>query len=232
MSDDRSLDRATTRFLHYLSTQNGDWKQSASRDVNIDVRSIRMSESPHVPFDDERARQVADSWGFEIVDKVKISSRYYWKVRRTDAPSVDIIGGPRRDLVRANPKAREEAKQVLQETGVDVLDPAECYRIEEEASKQQASAVTGAWNVSCLGALAMVFGGFGAMFFTTFPVSIPLLVLAVVSLVGMIRSNASRARNKGKFKEKHLSNAEAIRRVVHVAEEDLLAGWRPSGLSN
>ena len=231
MSSDQSLDRAASRFLYFLSTQNDHWRQSAWKGVNVPVDDMRMRSSSSAPFDDERARQVAESWGFEIVDKVKISGRDYWKVNRTDAPPTDIIGGPRRDIVRANPKAQAEAKQVLHETGVDVLDPDECYRIEEEASKQQASAVTGAWNVSCLGALAMVLGGFGAMFFTTFPVSIPLLVLAVASLVGMIRSNVSRARNKGKFKEKHLSNAEAIRRVVRVAEDELLAGWRPSGLT-
>ncbi|MCH6163244.1 hypothetical protein [Streptomyces marispadix] len=226
--NDRSLDGATSRFLYFLSSQNDNWRQSASRDTHIGVNEIRMRESSKAPFDDERARQVAHSWGFELVDKIKTSGRYYWKVRRMDAPSADIIGGPKRELVRANPAAQAEAKRVLQETGVNVLDPEECYRIEEEASKQLASAVGGAWGVSCLGSLTMVFGGFGALFFSTFAVSIPLLVLAAASLAGMIRSNISRARNKREFKEKHLANAEAIRRVVRVAEEELRAGWRPT----
>src|SRR5262245_17266241 len=106
MSDDQSLDRATLRFLYHLSTQNGRWKQNDTGHVNIDAKGAEGIRHSGAPFDDERARQVAESWGFEIVDKVKISSRYYWRARRADAPAADIIGGPRRDLVRANSKAQ------------------------------------------------------------------------------------------------------------------------------
>lgn len=230
MREDSSMDRATSRFLHHLSTQNDDWRQSAWGTMNIEVGGVRMRENPDTPFDDDRAREVAESWGFELVDRIKISGRPYWKVRRTDAPQVDIIGGPRREIVRASPRAREEARQVLQETGVDILDADECYRIEEEASKQQASAVKGGWETSCLGTMALVCGGFGAMFLSTLAVSIPLIVLAAVFLTWAVRRAVSGVRNKKSFDEGHLANAEMIRRVVRAAEEDWYAGWRPSGL--
>ncbi|NLU73842.1 hypothetical protein HCC61_14335 [Streptomyces sp. HNM0575] len=200
--------------------------------MHVPAEDMRVAALFNASFDHERAGQIADSWGFEVLGTKKIGSRHYWNVRRTDAPpAADIIGGPRRDLVRANPKAQEEARKVLQETGVDVLDADECYRIEEQASKWQAAAVSGAWNTSWLAAIGLFLAYWGIFFSATLPVSIPLFVLAAASLYGATRSFIRRTRNKREFTNKHLANVEAIRRVVRVAEDELLAGWRPSRLT-
>ncbi|SCK47671.1 hypothetical protein H181DRAFT_04256 [Streptomyces sp. WMMB 714] len=87
-------------------------------------------------------------------------------------------------------------------------------------------------DVSWLAAIGLFIAYWGISFLSTLAASVPLLALAALCFYGASRSFVRKTRNRKEFKEKHLANVEAIRRVVRVAEDEMLAGWRPSGLTN
>lgn len=231
MNDAAGQDGATSTFVHHLSTNNADWQRIPTGKVSIPVSRVRAQDSG-ASFDASRAQHLAEDWGFEFLGEFKESNRVVWRAKRKDAPPVDIVGGPSRSIVRQVPRAREEAARVQQECGVDVLDPRACYEAENAAGEAAAGGFSGWLGATSLWALGMGLCYFAVMFLTQLPVSIPLAILGLAAIMTGFRPAVSGHRRKKIFKEEHLPKIEAIRRVVRVAEEELRAGWRPSGISN
>jgi hypothetical protein len=229
MTDAAGLDSATSLFVHHLSTKNTDWLRIPTKQVSIPAGRVQAQDSG-ASFDASRAQQLAETWGFDFLGEFKESNRTYWRAKRKDAPPVDIIGGPSRSIVRQIPRARLEAARVQQECGVDVMDPQACYDVENAAGEAAAGGFSGWLGATSLWAVGMGLCYFGVMFLGYLPVSIPLCVLGVAAIITGFRPAVSGHRRKKAFKEDHLPKVEAIRRVVHVAEEELAAGWRPDTL--
>lgn len=231
MNGSAGLDAPSSTFVYHLSTKNIDWERIPTGQVRVPASRVRAQRSGD-SFDVSRAQHLAEDWGFEFLGEFKASNRVYWHAKRKDAPEVDIVGGPSRDIVRQNPRARAEAALVQQECGVDVLDSQACYEVEHAAGELAAGGFMGWLGANSLFALGMVLGYFAGMFLEILPLSIPLGVLGIASFVSGFRPAARAYRRRKAFKQEHLPKIKAIRRVVGVAEEELRSGWRPDGLPN
>jgi hypothetical protein len=171
---------------------------------------------------DADATVVARTWGYDL--KATYNKEKILTFLRQDSPQLDVVGGPARKVVGGVPKAREEAQRIKQQTGHDVLDPDWYGPIEAAAGENVkrrnrciqgtvgvgiVTAILTAWTISYIDTpLTMLLpGAFSA-------VGLVCVGRWVWKLVALTREYGANIKPK----------VELIRRVLNVAEEELLDG--------
>lgn len=170
---------------------------------------------------DADAAVVAKTWGYDLRETFsKGNILGFW---RQDAPQLDVVGGPAREVVRGVPKAREEAERIRMKTGNDVLDP-DWYGLVEAAAgenvKRRNKYIQGA-----------VYSGFITAFVTAWAISAiddtldSALLPYVFALVGwacFVPCVWKFVALTRKYGAEIKPNVNLIRQVLNVAEEELL----------
>jgi hypothetical protein len=170
---------------------------------------------------DADATVVARNWGYDL--RTSHSRSKILSFLRQDAPRLDVVGGPAREVVRGVPKAREEAERIRMQTGNDVLDPGWYGPVEAAAGENvkkrnkyiQGSVGIGmitafltAWTISAIDDTpdsALLPGAFTLVGWVC-------VVTWVWKLVALTRKYGAEIKPK----------VALIRQVLNVAEEELL----------
>lgn len=170
---------------------------------------------------DADAAVVAGTWGYDL--RGTYNRGNILSFLRQDAPKLDVVGGPAREVVRGVPKAREEAERIRIQTGNDVLDPGWYSPVEAAAGDNvkkrnryiQGSVGVGlitafltAWTISAVDDTpdsALLPGAFTLVGWIC-------VVTWVWKLLALTRKYGTEIKPK----------VDLIRQVLNVAEEELL----------
>ncbi|MCH6163506.1 hypothetical protein [Streptomyces marispadix] len=173
---------------------------------------------------DADAAVVAKTWGYDLKETFnKGNILGFW---REDAPQLDVVGGPAREVVRGVPQAREEADRIRMQTGYDVLDPDWYGPVEAAAGenvKRRNKRIQGAVGVGIVTAIltAWAIASMDTPSSMLLPGALGLVGwICVITWVWKVVSLTKEYGDDIKPKVDH------IRQVLNVAEEELLGSAR------
>ncbi|NLU72916.1 hypothetical protein HCC61_09545 [Streptomyces sp. HNM0575] len=173
---------------------------------------------------DADATVVARTWGYDF--KTTYNKGNILTFLRQDAPRLDVVGGPARDVARAVPKAREEAERIRTQTGYDVLDPDWYEPVEAAAGenvKRRNKRIQGAVGIGIVTAImtAWAIASIDTPSSVLLPGALGLVGwICVVTWVWQLVALTKVYGNDIKPK------VGLIRQVLNVAEEELLGSTR------
>lgn len=196
-------------LLLYALRSHGDYSKPPSQ-----WRYVGISIAGDMSHSDIAA--AASTWGYGFTGTVNRGMSLSF--RRQDAQGLDIVGGPARSIVRDIEKARDEAEAVKAETGHDVLDPD--WYLPLEASAGACLKKRNRWLAW------IVVGGFATFLFAMgaiFNDAYIFVILALLSWAGLIFAISRKVAASKKFDREFRPNIDLLRRVLNVAEEELLA---------
>ncbi|WP_139151423.1 hypothetical protein [Streptomyces sp. WMMB 322] len=214
------------RFLGYFRAARF-VPSTAGKAVTVPVSNFRG-------WKDGKAQSLASRWGYVYRGRNNAGT-VTWLFQRDDAPEQDVVGGPSRKIARKVPAARAEAEKVREETGFDVFDAHTCLEVERaagETAKKSQKPIIGvvfSWipAVFCLGgAIYLASEGASASDEVTGLTVMSVLAVCLVALgLHFLRKNRATMRL---YREVHAPKVALIKRVLTVAEDELLKAGRPT----